>query len=119
MRKHIVLISLFVTLISSSSCTKKICAAYGSYFLLNEQAQMEYFSPFDMGEDSVATPKKSYKSSIDGNGIAHGPTPKNFRKKHYQVPMKDYMVIDEDSTSAPGDSLMDSFDETAEDPDFN
>lgn len=97
-------IGIVIIILLCSSCTRKICPAYESYFLLNEQAQLEYFSPFVMS-DSSATPKEEMKTHFDANGMAQGPTPKNFRKKYYKVPMKDYLVVPDDSTMAAGDTL--------------
>ena len=74
---------LFVNLLSS--CTKKTCAAYNSAFIHREedrQAFFAYFSP-----DSVARVKPP---SISKEGLAKGVTLKNFKKRHYVVPMKDF-----------------------------
>ena len=67
------------------SCTKKTCPAYHSVFILHESDQHAYFSPF--GEDSIP---KTHSWGKKSNGIAEGTTPKNYKKRHYKVPMKDY-----------------------------
>ena len=83
--KKAILIFSVVAVAAFTSCTKKTCPAYHSVFILHESDQHAYFSPF--GEDSIPKTNSWGKKS---NGIAEGTTPKNYKKRHYKVPMKDY-----------------------------
>ena len=75
------------------SCKKQVtCAAYHSYFLLNEEAQNDFFNPF--GQDSL--PKTSQiVNNKGGNGITTGVNPKTYKKHHYFVPMEDVLLVDD------------------------
>ncbi len=86
MLKVVVQILLLVVFVGSlSSCTKKTCAAYHSAFIHHDadrQAFFAYFTP-----DSVA---RVESPKFSNEGLIKGVTLKNFKKRHYTVPMKDY-----------------------------
>lgn len=73
------------------SCKRQVtCAAYQSYFLLDDEAQTHFFNPF--GDDSI--PKNSQiVNKKAGNGITTGVNPKTYKKYHYFVPMKDVITV--------------------------
>jgi len=79
------------------SCKKQVtCAAYQSYFLLDDEAQTHFFNPF--GEDSL--PKTSQiVNKKGGNGITAGIDPKTYKKYHYFVPMKDVISMPDDTVA--------------------
>lgn len=80
---QILLSVIFVSLLSS--CTKKTCAAYHSAFIHHQgdrEAFFAYFTP-----DSVA---RVDAPKFAKEGLVKGVTLKNFKKRHYIVPMKDY-----------------------------
>lgn len=79
----LVLSMIFMNILSS--CTKKTCAAYHSAFIHHEEDRQAFFAYFT--PDSVARidPPKFAKE-----GIVKGVTLKNFKKRHYTVPMKDF-----------------------------
>ncbi len=83
--RHIILIFSIVMLSTLYSCNKKTCPAYHSVFILHEADQHAYFSPF--GEDSIP---KTHSWGKKTNGISDGTTVKNYKKRHYKIPMKDY-----------------------------
>lgn len=118
--RHKIIISLALTAFIFS-CTKKICPAYQSSFLLNKEDQDEYFSYFveseqeesgtaitdihhdgdtpnlstDIGHDSGTKPKQEeypiQPSKKDKYGISQGPIVKNKKSKTYK---KQHYVVE-------------------------
>ncbi len=70
---------------SLASCTKKTCAAYHSAFIHNKSDQQAFFAYFS--PDSVARVEGPKFNKV---GIVKGVKLKNYKKRHYVVPMKDY-----------------------------
>ncbi len=88
------------------SCKKQVtCAAYQSYFLLDDEAQTHFFNPF--GEDSL--PKTSQiVNKKASNGITAGIDPKTYKKYHYFVPMEDVISMPDDTIVFEEDAPIES-----------
>lgn len=127
-RATIICWTIFIVLVGGGCATKKTCPAYQSYFLLDEESQLAFFSPFeenevdesfssatdihDDGPGDMDTSFNFFKSKYSVKddypptstakknqfGISDGPTIKTYKKWHYVVPMEDTYVMN-DSTS--------------------
>ena len=104
--KRLSIFSICVILFFMFSCKKQVtCAAYQSYFLLDDEAQTHFFNPF--GEDSL--PKTSQiVNKKAGNGITAGIDPKTYKKYHYFVPMEDVISMPDDTITFEEDAIMQS-----------
>lgn len=122
---------LVVTLISvlSTSCKKhKVCAAYSSFFMLEEDQRMAFFTPF--GEDS--TPKENAVEFNKNGLVAIRKSDKSDRlDKHYvkdlealnpdlsYKPRKDSVVTDADGNINEADEYLNNLNGTEIDGNTN
>lgn len=85
--KYFLIVAIFA-LTLQTACQKKTCPAYHSVFILHEEDQHAYFSPF--GNDSLPIVPSWGKKA---NGLANGlnKNQKQYKKRHYTVKMKDYL----------------------------
>ena len=83
-------ISLLIIIGLGACGVKKTCPAYHSSFILKEENQDAYFSPF---KDSIPTTIKYGKNKF---GLMNGTTVKGFKERHYKVPMQDYQGVVEE-----------------------